>query len=281
MAPKASRRKKLSKPEHFTDNGRGRYYCNVCTAEDDAQRKSMTIVQATNHERTPEHIHNVESDNDNAWVSPADPQAWELGSNPWAATHDSFDWGKAPEKSKDPTDIKIREKQEWIEMCPDLVAFWQKGVVAANNGGEVDSMQEFLERLEVERAERQRALEAGEWGPVAVNNDWGWSPPNDDWGRQDQPSKGWGWALPNDDAWDAAGQDGWGLPEEKPPADRASEITDEAIANADRSSFVDKFAQCRSLSATRREKMRAFFDMPTQQKVAEIQEVIRYLHMHD
>ncbi|KAI0286926.1 hypothetical protein BGY98DRAFT_942755 [Russula aff. rugulosa BPL654] len=149
--------------------------------------------------------------------------------------------------------------------------------LAAERGEESESMQEFLDKLEEELQNSQ-----GHWGSCPVEDEgWGWGSPAEDW-------------TPAPDVWASA----WGTPIAQVPQkvhhrrEGSSSITsmhqegtiperDGAHVGDnehDAASFVENFLQRHAVDARRRERMRIFYEMPTEQKIRKIQEVISDLH---
>lgn len=182
-----------------------------------------------------------------------------------------------------------------MDLTPNLISFWRRGLEAAQRGEEAESMQEFLVKVEEELQSSQ-----GPWGSSPVEDDgWGWGSPAEDW-------------TPAPDVWASV----WGTPVAQVPQvhhrnrRKGSSITsmhqEGTIPGRDRAhvddneddatSFVENFLQHHTVDARRRERMRIFYEvchtfitynfrllrrnifkMPTEQKLRKIQEVIRDL----
>jgi hypothetical protein len=152
------------------------------------------------------------------------------------------------------------KRSSWIDLSPNLVSFWRRGLEAAERGEEAGSMHEFLDKLE-ELAEQSGQLN---WGtsPLEVGG-WGWGAPAEDW-------------TPSPDVWASA----WG----KPPAagvpssvqhvhHRSSSFTSmhregtvfdsndihDDENNHQAVAFVENFLQCHPVDARHRERMRSFY----------------------
>ena len=183
------------------------------------------------------------------------------------------------------------ESSHWMDLAPNLVSFWRRGLVAAERGEEAESMHEYLDKLEDELQSSQ-----GHWGsPPVRDNRWGWGSPAEDW-------------TPAPDVWASV----WGAPVAQVPQqvhhrhrrEGSSSITsmhqegtiparDGAHDEDDATSFVENFLQHHAVDARRKERMRIFYEvrhtfmtynfrllrrnlfkMPTEQKIRKIQEVI-------
>jgi len=172
-----------------------------------------------------------------------------------------------------------QERNHWIDLSPNLVSFWRRGLAAAERGEEAESMHDFLDKLEEELA-----VQGTHWGGSPVEDyGWGWGAPAEDW-------------TPSPDVWAST----WGKPVSEVPAkvqkvhrrrEGSSSITsmhregtmfdrDDAHDDEnedDTTSFVEKFLRGHAVDGRRKERMRNFYEMPTDQKIRKIQEVIRDL----
>jgi len=241
----------LKHREDFTDVGNGKWLCNMCKAD------VMTIKQAITHEDSAQHSSRAEAYGLQA-TSSAVP------------TSDILSGLRRAEQ----------ERSHWTDLSPNLVSFWRRGLEAAERGEEAESMHEFLDKLEEELADQSSQ---DRWGSPAVEDDgWGWGAPAEDW-------------TPAPDVWASA----WGTPVAQVPTkvqqvhhrrEGSSSITsmhqegtlpdrNEAHDddNDDAASFVENFLQHHTVDARRKERMRIFYEMPTEQKVRKIHEVIRDL----
>jgi len=237
--------------ENFTSVGNGKWLCNICKAD------VMTAKQAVTHERSAQHSSTAEANGLDAAQSAVENPTDEILSSLRKAE---------------------QERNHWTDLSPNLVSFWRRGLVAAERGEEAESMQDFLDKLEEE------LVAQNSWSNSPVENDrWGWGAPAEDW-------------TPAPDVWASA----WGKSIPQVPAkvqqvhqrrEGSSSITsmqregtilnrDEAHGDGhqdDPTSFVDKYLQRHAVDARQRERMRTFYEMPTDQKVRKIQEVIRDL----
>lgn len=176
-----------------------------------------------------------------------------------------------------------------MDLTPNLISFWRRGLVAAERGEEAESMHEFLDKVEEELQSSR-----GCWGSSPVEDDgWGWGSPAEDW-------------TPAPDVWASV----WGTPVAQVPQQlrhRSSSNTsmhqEGTIPKRDgahvddnedeAASFVENFLQHHAVDARRRERMRVFYEvrhtfmtynfrllrrnifkMPTEQKIRKIHEVI-------
>jgi hypothetical protein len=249
----------------FTDVGNGKWLCNICKAD------VMTIQQAVTHEGSAQHSSSVAT--------------YGIQATSSAARIPTSDILSSLRRAEE-------ERNHWTDLTPNLVSFWRRGLAAAERGEEAESMHEFLDKLEEELAESSQ----GRWGSSPVN-EWGWGTPAEDW-------------TPTPDVWASA----WGTPAAQVPTkvqqvhhrrEGSSSITsmhqegtlpDRDEAHDDDNEFVENFLQHHAVDARRRERMRDFFEvrrtsdvhftfveaydvfqMPTEQKIRKIQEVIRDL----
>ncbi|KAF8492769.1 hypothetical protein F5888DRAFT_872996 [Russula emetica] len=226
----------------FTDVGNGKWLCNVCKAD------VMTIKQAVTHESSTQHSSRAE--------------AYDLQAT-------------SPAVQKPTSDIlsNLRRAEQgrryWMDLTPNLISFWRRGLAAAERGEEAESMHKFLDKLEELQSSQDN------WGSSPVEDDgWGCNSPAEDW-------------TPAPDVWASV----WGTPVAQVPRqvhhrrEGSSNTTsmhqegtiperDGAHVEDDATSFVENFLQHHAVDARRREKMRIFYEMPTEQKIRKIQEVI-------
>jgi len=236
--------------KNFTSVGNGKWLCNICKAD------VMTAKQAVTHERSAQHSSRAEAYDPHATSSAAENPTDEILSSLRRAE---------------------QERGHWTDLSPNLVSFWRKGLAAAERGEEAESMHDFLDKLEEELAQDP-------WSNSSIENDgWGWGAPAEDW-------------TPAPDVWASA----WGKSVPQVPAkvqqvhqrregsssmtsmQRQGTVLDRDEGHSDGhednpTSFVEKFLQHHAVDARRRERMRTFYEMPTDQKIRKIQEVIRDL----
>jgi len=232
----------LKHRENFTDVGNGKWLCNICKAD------VMTIKQAVTHESSAQHS------------SRAEVGLQAISSAIRKPTSDILSSLRRAEQGR----------SHWTDLSPNLVSFWRRGLVAAERGEEAESMHEFLDKLEEELQSSQ-----GRWGNSPVEDEgWGWGTPAEDW-------------TPDPDVWASA----WGTPVAQVPQqvhhrrEGSSSITSmhqegttpDRDGAHDATSFVENFLQHHAVDARQRERMRIFYEMPTEQKIRKIQEVIRDL----
>ncbi|KAI9445311.1 hypothetical protein H4582DRAFT_907457 [Lactarius indigo] len=234
----------------FTDVGNGKWLCNICKAD------VMTVKQAMAHEVSMQHSTKAEVCNLQF--------ASSAGNDP---AHSMLSSRRVAEQEHD----------YWADLSPRIVGFWRKGLEAAERGEEAESMHDFLDKLESELAEKNRQ---DRWVSSPADG-WGWGTPAaeaEDW-------------TPAPDAWAA----GWGKPVvTKGPANtrrvrrrregnssttsmhREGSVFGRDDGDED-TAFVENFLRGHGVDASRKERMRSFYEMPTDQKIQKIQEVIRDL----
>lgn len=236
----------LKRQENFTHVGNGKWLCNICKAD------VMTIKQAVTHESSTQHSSRAEAHGVQATSSAVRKPTSDILSS-------------------------LRRAEEgrshWMDLTPNLISFWRRGLVAAERGEEAESMHEFLDKLEEELRSSQ-----GQWGSSPVEDvGWGWGSPAEDW-------------TPAPDVWASV----WGTPAAQVPQQlhhrregsssntsmrQEGTIPERNGAHVDdneddATSFVENFLQHHSVNAHQRERMRVFYEMPTEQKIRKIQEVI-------
>ena len=153
--------------------------------------------------------------------------------------------------------VAEQEHDHWADLSPRFVGFWRKGLEAAERGEEAESMHEFLDKLEAELAEKNRQ---DRWVSSPVDG-WGWGTPAEDW-------------TPAPDVWAS----GWGKPvAAKGPANKRhvrrrreghSSTTSMHREGSvferdddDDAAFVENFLRCHGVDASRRERMRSFYEV--------------------
>lgn len=196
----------------------------------------MSLRQAVEHEQTAAH------------------QAKAAAHDPWGPPNTT--WGDV--RLQDfYSEMKVREKQQWVDQCPERISFWLKGVMAAERGEEVENMQVFLDELDKKREEYEKGLSEG-WGSVSWNNNWGWGG-----GVKDEVEQ---WQLP-EDGWVQAGpkrkrkgkRTSWGKQGGYNVQGGSDEIgARHPIGNSNVSLVARKFTQPQSDNLVRKQKMNAF-----------------------
>lgn len=238
--------------ENFTDVGNGKWLCNICKAD------VMTLKQAMAHESSAQHS------------SRAEAEASSTRATSSAMRRLTSDMISSLRRAE-------QERYHWTDLSPNLVSFWRRGLAAAERGEEAESMHDYLDKLEEELAEQSSQ---GHWG--VEEDGWGWGAPAEDW-------------TPTPDVWESA----WAKPVAEVPTKvqkvhrrregssitsmhREGSIFNQGDAHDDQNeddatSFVEKYLQRHAVDARRGERMRIFYEMPTEQKIRKIQEVIHDL----
>lgn len=248
---------KFAKKKYFTRDvsRRGGWTCNICKSKRNNPVHFKTMEAAVQHENTsPEHAQHI---SEGEWWKPRDDNAWVALEQPPLTSDGLRTW----------------EMQTHVDHVFDLVPFWIRGVDAAERG-EVLRMEEFLQLME------------GNGGWRTSDEVWGmlgaWRKPNheegsDGWGRKDDVSvpKAAGTDLTSDNQ-----DQGWGVMEEWAVSPTNSSSSNQRQDFGGTHPFVDDIALQEAADEHRRRRMHHFFEMPTEQKVLKIQEMIRYLHAH-
>ncbi|KAI6153717.1 hypothetical protein BKA82DRAFT_4093270 [Pisolithus tinctorius] len=183
--------------------------------------------------------------------------------------------------------------QQWgmhmhVDHVFDLVPFWRQAVDAAERGEEL-RLEEFLEKME---GDGGWTLASDVWNLLADQRRSSRKAASDltPMGEQD---KGWGivedWAMHDSDGrsnkdWDTAKH--WTTVAHDHHAEwnvaETWDITEQTPAPHwtydDPHDFVDSIARQEAVSEERRKQMHMFFQMPTEQKIRKIQEIIKSLH---
>ncbi|KIK07441.1 hypothetical protein K443DRAFT_673356 [Laccaria amethystina LaAM-08-1] len=168
---------------------------------------------------------------------------------------DAEAWGKPIQEDAPATieEMKMRESQIHVDLVRDMVPFWIRSVKAAERG-EVLKLEEFLEEM----AQRQASWSLGAPGR-----------------RCEQSSSTRGWSN----------HDGWGIGEPGVVLWGESHETRETVKKGgnrrrkqnDGFQFVEKVANSQAAGKERKQQMHNFFEMPTDEKVRKIDEVIQRL----
>ncbi|KAG1908242.1 uncharacterized protein F5891DRAFT_1134113 [Suillus fuscotomentosus] len=285
MAPRSSKKLKFNKKQYFTPDGSRRgWTCNICISRRPNQFHFTTMQAAVRHENTShehaQHISEVE------WWQPRDDDGWGTLEQPPLTSDGLRTW----------------EMQTHVDHVYDLVPFWIRGVDAAERGdSEVLRMEEFLQMME-ENGGWRTSDEV--WGMLGALRKPNHEKGSDGWGRKDDVSvpkaatgtdltlghqdKGWGvteeWAAPpTNTSSSSSNQDkGWGITQEwaVPPTNTSHYSSHQRRDLGGTHPFVDDIALQEAADEDRRRRMNHFFEMPTEQKVLKIQEMIRYLRAH-
>jgi len=219
----------------------------------------MSAQDALSHERdSAKHGQNV-SDTEMWWSPAPNTSAWEAQIDDTPLTYE---------------EMKMREHQIRVDHVRDMVPFWMRGVEAAERG-EVLKMEEFLENL------KQDSWENG-------GDPWGYVYSPGEWGSGGVGGGGWG----------GKGSDNWGgvmgssvHARRTPSHSGENQVQGKVKRNGfrdglhvanehdDAYAFVEGIARREAADAERRRRMHMFFEMPTQEKIKEIKEVIRHLRI--
>ncbi|EDR15747.1 uncharacterized protein LACBIDRAFT_301000 [Laccaria bicolor S238N-H82] len=182
----------------------------------------------------------------------------EAGQPTWwdAVDTDAEAWGKPIQEDPPVTieEMKLRESQIHVDLVRDMVPFWIRSVEAAERG-EVLRLEEFLEEM----AQRQASWSLGDSGRRCEESSTrGWSN-CDGWGEG--PGVAWGG--------ESRKESDWKWVDEKGGNQRGK--------RNDGFQFVEKVANSQAAGQERKQQMHTFFEMPTDEKVRKIDEVIQRL----
>ncbi|KAG1800956.1 uncharacterized protein HD556DRAFT_1341048 [Suillus plorans] len=259
MAPRSSNKLNFNKKRYFTPDGSRRgWTCNICIPRRPNQFHFTTMQAAVRHENTsPEHARHI---SEVEWWQPRNDDGWGTLEQPPLTSDGLRTW----------------EMQTHVDHVYDLVPFWIRGVDAAERG-EVLRMEEFLQMME-ENGGWRTSDEV--WGMLGALRKPNHEEGSDGWGRKDDvsvPKAPTGTDLTSGD------QDkGWGVTEEwaVPPTNTSNSSSHQRRDLGGTHPFVDDIALQEAADEDRRRRMNHFFEMPTEQKVLKIQEMIRYLRAH-
>lgn len=234
----------------------------------------MTLRSAQHHERhSAEHARNATEAERRIWANSPDPAAWTI-----PLKHD-------PPLTAE--EVKMRESRVHVDLVQDMVPFWIRGVEAAEKG-EVLRLEHFLETLQDasdswvgasprthdftqgwENAWTARDDNAADDGWGAVNaGEWGIS--DGSMRRRETPRR-----KRKHGAFEAKRQRGGGGPSSGRGHRRSAKDRQHIQSNA--YAFVEDVARQEAADEERKRRMHHFFDMPTDEKVKKIDEVIRDL----
>jgi hypothetical protein len=268
-----------------------KWFCNICTPPSNGHVEYMSIQAAQHHERhSAEHTKHVR-----------DTAEMEMWWNPPA--QDAAAW-TAPIVEDPPLTIeemKMRESRMRVDQVQDMVPFWIKGVEAAAKG-EVLRLEQFLETLQEASDTWLNSTSDIPWMHADPEQGWG-----EEWGKLD------GWNVDSLDKWAArsppsmngssVGSDSRvrrrpvksGRQRREMGSQRNRSISRKRDSFATTFDFVEHVARQQSADEERKQRMHTFFDvrqsyqstdscltnvfqMPTDEKLEKIDEVIRYLH---
>ncbi|KAI3621815.1 hypothetical protein WG66_015171 [Moniliophthora roreri] len=239
-------------PIHFDHVRRSnKWVCNICPQHP----KEMNTDQALFHETTSQHAHNLEVLQDqSAWWNPLQT-SWESWNHPieqdLPLTKDA---------------MKDREHRYFADQVDDLVPFWIRGVEAAERGGQVSKLSDFLESLE-----DRYNTNTNVW-PPRVHNPWR-NPDahsfiggrDHDWEQKSAGhNDGWGLVHVNWDSqakslssWDSNEQNIYNVSENR--TTRRSEPREGG--SGDLYNFVEEIAVQEAADEQRKRQMHSFFEV--------------------
>ncbi|KAL0951386.1 hypothetical protein HGRIS_008084 [Hohenbuehelia grisea] len=282
-------------PQFFDSHGRRGWTCNLCSSSKDANAniKFMTTKAAVAHEQSSElHIRNVVCEEAGRWEWSDTP----LESSEWT--------NPLPISAQELKGLDVGFQFDDVRDS-HIIPFWIRGVEAAELG-EVPRMEDFLESLPKDSWAQWSsdswepfAYPAGQWGSAAVEDEgrgWGasgdgWTPaPNDSWAGTSR-NHGWGSGI-DAHRWGVGdGASGWGQVRQQhsntsseghhAPARRkvASPNPDlEGYRLEADNGFLDDITRQKDVTSARKQRMRAFAKLSTQDKIVQIHDLIRYLH---
>ncbi|CCM05179.1 uncharacterized protein FIBRA_07388 [Fibroporia radiculosa] len=217
------------------------------------------------------------------------------------ARHESLEWQPADLSGWNPESTPYDDLQKWerqgrVDRLRDLIPFWQDGVLAAERGEEAGRMEEFLERLEDEwnRTDGYCGQDGNDgWGRDTGEEVWGggdiWGVQTGEGGRQvlvtpqrQQNYSEWGpgerdWGVSLPSISDIPLQSGNFPRQDVQSAKARDSRTKDQILDRDRWTFVETVAKKEAASVERTRHMHKFYDLPTDRKVREIRQLIRFL----
>jgi len=244
-------RKSFENPNHFTKEADG-WVCNICNPSS-GDRAHMNIHAAIRHERnSAQHARNVQESN--MWWNPPNEDA----AISWLpSSQDAAIWNAPLEEDPPLTkeELQMREHQMHVERVADIVPYWIKCVNAAANGEEL-RLEPFLNTLHDV---------SDTWMPAA--NPWAQATGSGAWDYRGDPNR-WG-VHPDAKSMSSAAH---GSKSQTGSRTIASSVPAAGYA------FVENIARQESVTdADRKRRMHMFFEMPTQEKVKKIDEIVRYL----
>ncbi|KAK0208153.1 hypothetical protein DFS33DRAFT_1301642 [Desarmillaria ectypa] len=239
--PRMSRTPRFDNPEHFTRGKHSDWYCNVCTPH--PRPKYMSVKAALAHEKNARHNQSVV--NAESWWGPPIVDSWD------------FELPKQEEMTND--EARDLEHRYFVDHVGEYIPYWIRGVEAAERG-EVLKLEDYLDSLDHDGPKDPW----GTWGIMSQS-------------REGDHSSEWIHGGPSDDL--------GSIPASQGKAGKSPKYTDrnerQELGNrfTDGSyAFVEDIARQEEANAERREQMHVFFEMPTDEKVQRIDELIRSLH---
>lgn len=258
MAPTSSSKKlKFDQKQYFTpDVSRRGWTCNICIPRRTNHFHFTTMQAAVRHENSPEHARHI---SEVEWWQPRDDDAWGTPEGPPLTSDGLRTW----------------EMQTHVDHVFDLVPFWIRGVDAAERG-EVLRMEEFLQMMEEDGGWR---TSDEVWGMLGARRKLNHEEASDGWGHKVDMSVPKAAGTVTDLTLDDQDK-GWGVIEEWAVSPTNSSFSHQRQDVGGTHPFVDDIALQEAADEDRRRRMHHFFEMPTEQKLLKIQEIIRFLHAH-
>jgi len=294
---------KFKDSKHFSKtSGKDSWYCSVCTPAERAQKESMTRADAVRHERTRAHTRLVEK---------------LIEKEFWDTTPDYSGWNEALEGCTSWDHFSRADKMpDFIPFWRDGVTAAERGEEIGKMEDFLERLDHDI-RKRVGLVDDQWGGDIGlnMWGDSPAPNAWGaqeqqkplmrakeWGRGKADWDAPDT-GEGWGevdgwplwtvgdgWGVPADnDPWAAADETGWGARATDWGVSTATEssrkddtgTTERAqgdVVDRELWTFAETVAKQDQMSPARKERLRRFFKLPTEEKIRQIQEAARILH---
>ncbi|KZT30695.1 hypothetical protein NEOLEDRAFT_28812 [Neolentinus lepideus HHB14362 ss-1] len=234
----------------------------------------------------------------------------------WNQPQDYSAWFQEPTPEEEPWDLRQLEQMDHVDMVSELVQWWIRGVRAAEKGI-ILKMEDFLEEMEarhrtgqwneevpeenVDNPWRPRDVQeeaaawmdgvkehydefdesrrpigyAGQQWDESADEDPEWKMACDEaersspWRNSDRTKSDEAAALDGRDHWPKEGQDG-----------SVASPRPESLNEQESWRFVEAVARRRAADVRRKKDMHNFFQMPTEDKLRNIQQVIRDLQSH-
>ncbi|KZT72778.1 hypothetical protein DAEQUDRAFT_808763 [Daedalea quercina L-15889] len=297
---------KFKEPKHFSKTkDKGSWYCNVCAAPERANQESMTRADAVRHERTRAHTRLVErQQQQEAWQPAVDYSGWEAPAEWYTSWDASSRVDKMPDYIPFWRDgVMAAERGEQVGKLEDFLEQFERNIRQRNSkdgqwghdiglnmwGGSpaLDAWGVKKQAKPAWKTEQWDGPETG-WGIADTGAGWGIPDAGDDWNAVDTGS----WGVPADaDPWAIADETGWGAREADWGVSTATESSrkgDSSAANKvhgdvsdrDLRTFMEKIVLQEHASPARREQMRKFSELSTEDKIRQIQDAARVLRSH-